>query len=377
MVDADDEKNGTAKKRKLEEQEDHAGYVVVRGVGVSVDGVAEVVVETAPFETVQDAINRAEYFTTWTRNRGETAGWRDRERNLPRDNGSSSLSLPAGVALGTSFEAPMNTRVWYVARHGNTAPVQGYSNRQYMVMEVKAFIGLTTLQSRQQGVQSIRAVQTVENLQIADGVPYVEAKIFGKRAHDPFILRPNVSKAVFRTLLLRAVGKYLADEREPYPVLPKSDVQLQVAESTDGVQYHVLAIRALGHTAVDFSMAIDDQGRTFVRADPPPQQHPNPKVGRPFELLCQFPSLVQVQTCRCIFQDDVLYIIVYPRTANSRSLRLSSLETTKPVANPESAAKVTAEWNEANAQLDDEGPLQEMENDAERYNEKVGKIPVE
>ena len=53
------------------------------------------------------------------------------------------------------------------------------------------------------------------------------------------------------------------------------------------------------------------------------------------------------------------------------------METTKPVANPESAAKVTAEWNEANAQLADEGPLQEMENDAERYNEKVGKIPVE
>ena len=172
--------------------------------------------------------------------------------------------------------------------------------------------------------------------------------------HDPFILRPNVSKAVFRTLLLRAVGKYLADEREPYPVIPKSDVQLQVAESTDGVQYHVLAIRALGHTAVDFSMAIDDQGRTFVRADPAPQQqYTNPKVGRPFELLCQFPSLVQVQTCRCIFQDEVLYIIVYPRTANSRSLRLSSLETTKPVAHPESAAKVTAEWNEANAHMDE------------------------
>ena len=376
MVDAD-EKNGTAKKRKLGGEDEHAGYVVVRGVGLSVDGVAEVVVETAPFETVQDAINRAEYFTTWTRNRGKV-GWRDRERNLPRENGSSSLSLPAGVALGTSFEVPMSTRVWYVARHGNTAPVQGYSNSQYMVMEVKAFVGLTTLESRQQSVQSIRAVvQTMENVQIADGVPYVEAKIFGKRAHDPFILRPNVSKAVFRTLLLRAVGKYLADEREPYPVLPKSDVQLQVAESTDGVQYHVLAIRALGHTPVDFSMAIDDQGRTFVRADPAPQPHPNPKVGRPFELLCQFPSLVQVQTCRCVFQDDVLYIIVYPRTANSRSLRLSSLETTKPVANPESAAKVTAEWNEANAQMDSKGPLQEMENDAECFNEKVGKIQVE
>lgn len=349
-----DKKNGTGKKRRRKEEDGHAGYVVVRGVGISVDGVAEVVVETAPFETVRDAIHRAEYFANWTRIKGEARGWRDRERNLPHANDRRTLSLPVGVALGESFEVPLDTQVWYVARHGNIAPAPGYSNTQYMVMEMKTFIGLTSVQPRQQGIQSIGAIQSAENLQIADGIPYVEAKIFGKRVHDPFILRPNVSKAVFRTLLLRAVGKYLADEREPYPVIPKSDVQLQVAESTDGVQYHVLAIRALGHTAVDFSMAIDDQGRTFVRADPAPQQqYTNPKVGRPFELLCQFPSLVQVQTCRCIFQDEVLYIIVYPRTANSRSLRLSSLETTKPVAHPESAAKVTAEWNEANAHIDE------------------------
>ena len=349
-----DKKNGTGKKRRRKEEVAHAGYVVVRGVGISVDGVAEVVVETAPFETVRDAIHRAEYFANWTRIKGEARDWRDRERNLPHANDRRLLSLPVGVALGESFEVPLDTQVWYVARHGNIAPAPGYNNTQYMVMEMKTFIGLTSVQSRQQGIQSIGAMQSAENLQIVDGIPYVEAKIFGKQVHDPFILRPNVSKAVFRTLLLRAVGKYLADEREPYPVIPKSDVQLQVAESTDGVQYHVLAIRALGHTAVDFSMAIDDQGRAFVRADPAPQQqYTNPKVGRPFELLCQFPSLVQVQTCRCIFQDEVLYIIVHPRTANSRSLRLSSLETTKPVAHPESAAKVTAEWNEANAHMDE------------------------
>jgi hypothetical protein len=191
------------------------------------------------------------------------------------------------------------------------------------------------------GERAARAPTPAGTSQIAEGVPYVEAKMFGQTTVDPFILRPNISKSAFRTLLLRAVGKYLADAREPYPVLAKSDVQLQVAQLSQGVQYHVLAIRALGHAMSDFSMSIDDQGRTFVRADPAQPQNPNPKYGRPFELLCQFPSLVHLQSCRCIYQEDVLYIIVFPRNAKSRSLRFSTSDGVN-LSLPESVRKAAA-----------------------------------
>jgi hypothetical protein len=36
--------------------------------------------------------------------------------------------------------------------------------------------------------------------------------------------------------------------------------------------------------------------------------------------------LVHLQTCRCIYQKNVLYIIAYPRNAKSRSLRLSATD---------------------------------------------------
>ena len=72
---------------------------------------------------------------------------------------------------------------------------------QYMVMEMKTFIGLTSVQSRQQGIQSIERHESAENLQIADGIPYARRKYLGNEC-DPLIPRLNV-QAVFRTLLLR------------------------------------------------------------------------------------------------------------------------------------------------------------------------------
>jgi len=63
-----------------------------------------------------------------------------------------------------------------------------------------------------------------------------------------------------------------------------------------------------------------------VRADPANPPNADENLGKPFELLCQFPCLVHLQTCRCIYQKNVLYIIAYPRNPKSRSLRLSATD---------------------------------------------------
>ena len=303
-------------------------FVVIRAMGLSVDGKVEAVVESEAFPTLEAAIGHSEYLAQTVRARGGVRG------NVGRNGGKKGMK----ASRTTICELPVDTQVWHVTP--TNIPGPAYRNEgQLMVTLLSSLCGRVVSKSRNgvldesefaynngHGVRSARNGGDAEAPQIADGIPYVKAKIFGQKTADPFMLRPNISKAAFRTLLLRAVGKYLADDREPYPVLAKSDVQLQVAQVAHGVQYHVLAIRALGHSAADFSMSIDDQGRTFVRADPAQPPNSNPKLGRPFELLCQFPSLVHLQTCRCIYQDDVLYIIVYPRNAKSRSLRLSSAE---------------------------------------------------
>jgi len=302
-------------------------YVVIRAMGLSVDGKVEAVVESEAFPTLEAAIGHSEYLAHTVRARGGGRG-----------NGGRNGKKGMKASRMTICELPVDTQVWHVTQTSIPGPAYR-TEGQLMVTMLSSLCGRVVSKSRNgvldesefvynggSGGRQGRNGDDADAPQIAEGIPYVKAKMFGQKTSDPFMLRPNISKTAFRTLLLRAVGKYLADDREPYPVLAKSDVQLQVAQVAHGVQYHVLAIRALGHAAADFSMSIDDQGRTFVRADPARPPNPNPKLGRPFELLCQFPSLVHLQTCRCIYQDDVLYIIVYPRNAKSRSLRLSSAE---------------------------------------------------
>jgi len=330
-------------------------YVVIRAMRLSEDGGVQVIAESEPFRTLEAAIGFSERRAMMVRNAGGLKGGNNGGLGYGDGFGSGGVSgrkrrLFDGRA--PMYELPLDARVWHAV--GTSRQHTSQADAHLMVTKVASLagrlvkngtkklhagdkdaaaamhaMGLTDAEAAYvaRGTEALNNNNSEEmfasqDAQIAEGVPFVDAKMFGQ-CQDPFMIRPNVSKSAFRTLLLRAVGKYLADEREPYPLLPQSEVQLQIANS---VPYNVLAIRAPGHAPGDFSMSIDDQGRVFVRADPANLPSADENFGKPFELLCQFPCLVHLQTCRCIYQKNVLYIIAYPRNAKSRSLRLSATD---------------------------------------------------
>ena len=324
-------------------------FVVIRALGMSMSGRVEALVESEPFDTLEGAIGCLQQGVALGSGfiSGDTSGRGRRLNAYARGRGRPSSALAElRRSRGATYELPVNTQVWHVAG----APQRGNSDARYMVVRLIDLKGNLLTEpygisnggrgaganaggapNRELAVNARNALPTTSiRSQVADGLPFVDAKTFGARS-DPYILRPNISKAAFRALLVRAIGENLADDREIYPVLDKSDVQLQVANS---VQYHVLAIRAPGHAPGDFYMAVDDQGRAYVRADQAKSVQEKSKHGRSFELLCQFPSLVQLKTCRCIYQEGVLYIIVFPRTAKVRPLKLSA---TNPAGEKSSA----------------------------------------
>ena len=313
---------------------DGDGFCVIRAIGISALGRVEATIESEGFDTLEGAVGwlqrgggeRAKALSA-TASKGKNAlGKMNKGRGRPAMSGIDVLRRQREVM----YELPIETQVWHVAG----ASQRVGADSRLMVVRLSALKGNASepgFQDSEEGDMMIGETRNVGAgsskalpMQIADGLPFVDAKTFGARV-DPFMIRPNISKAAFRALLVRAIGENLADDREPYPVLDKSNVQLQVA---NGVQYHVLAIRAPGHAPGDFSMAVDDQGRAYVRADEAFPAPIDPKQGRAFELLCQFPSLVQLKTCRCIYQEGVLYIIVFPRLASARPLRLTATDST-------------------------------------------------
>ena len=329
-------------------------YVVIRATGLGEDGGVRVIAESEPFKTLEAAIGFSERRAMLVKNSGGLNGGQGAGH---RDGGYGGGGGVGGRkrrfdSRAPTYELPLDAQVWHAV--GTSRQHTSQADAHLMVTKVSSLVGRLVkngsknLHARDGGYAAAmhamglkdaeaakfsRGIDALNNnnatetfgsrdVQVAEGVPFVDAKMFGQ-CRDPFMIRPNVSKSAFRTLLLRAVGKYLADEREPFPVLPRSEVQLQIGNS---VPYNVLAIRAPGHAPGDFSMSIDDQGRVFVRADPANPPNADENLGKPFELLCQFPCLVHLQTCRCIYQKNVLYIIAYPRNAKSRSLRLSATD---------------------------------------------------
>ena len=297
------------------------GYVVIRATGLTTDGRARATVESEAMETLERAI---EATTRLERARARSGG----------KGGKGKRTRPA-------CEFPVETTVWHVDRRedGGAPRAEDGEFMVTLLSSVRRYMTQPPLKrAREHGhgapptskdgraSTELRSGHDAVHAQIAPGVPFVEAKIFGQTADDPFMIRPNISNETFRTLLGRAVGKYLAEEREPYPVLPKQDAQIQIAHGAHGMACHVLAIRALGHSSADFSMSLDEQGCLYVRCEPAEIRPSDPasKVGRPFEMVCQFPTLVDLLTCRCVYQNEVLYVIAYPRSPKSRALRLSA-----------------------------------------------------
>lgn len=326
-------------------------YVVIRALGVSMSGRVEATVESEPFDALEGAVGYLQNggvalvggFSNGDGG-GVVGGGRGGKKSgvgygSGRGRGRPSAALvELRKSRGATYELPVETQVWHVAgvsQRGNAdarlmvvrlndlkgnlsaGALLGANGAARVGVEGGAAPAVAVTNARSNGATTSAALSS----QVADGLPFVDAKTFGTRV-DPFMIRPNISKAAFRALLVRAIGENLADDREIYPVLDKADVQLQVANS---VQYHVLAIRAPGHEPGDFYMAVDDQGRAYVRADRAKSVQTKPKHGCAFELLCQFPSLVQLKTCRCIYQEGVLYVIVFPRVAKVRSLQLSTM----------------------------------------------------
>ena len=324
---------------------------MIRATRLSEDGGVRVIAESEPFKTLEAAIGFSERRAMMVKNSGglnsgQGVGYGD---GYGGGGGSGGRKRRLFDSRAPTYELPMDAQVWHAV--GTSRQHTSQADAHLMVTKVSSLVGrlvkngskklhvgdgghvaamgLTDAEAANfaRGTEALNNNNATEifrsrDVQIAEGVPFVDAKMFGQ-CRDPFMIRPNVSKSAFRTLLLRAVGKYLADEREPFPVLPQSEVQLQIANS---VPYNVLAIRAPGHAPGDFSMSIDDQGRAFVRAEPANPPNADENLGKPFELLCQFPCLVHLQTCRCIYQKNVLYIIAYPRNPKSRSLRLSATD---------------------------------------------------
>ena len=329
-------------------------YVVIRAMRLGEDGGVLVIAESEPFKTLEAAIGFSERRAMMVKNSGglnggQGVGYGDGYGVGGGGGGSGGRKRRLFDSRAPMYELPLDAQVWHAV--GTSRQHTSQADAHLMVTKVSSLVGrlvkngskklhvgdgghaaamgLTDAEAANfaRGTEGLNNNNATEifgsrDVQIAEGVPFVDAKMFGQ-CRDPFMIRPNVSKSAFRTLLLRAVGKYLADEREPFPVLPQSEVQLQIANS---VPYNVLAIRAPGHAPGDFSMSIDDQGRAFVRADPANPPNADENLGKPFELLCQFPCLVHLQTCRCIYQKNVLYIIAYPRNPKSRSLRLSATD---------------------------------------------------
>lgn len=330
-------------------------YVVIRAMGLGEDGGVLVIAESEPFKTLEAAIGFSERRAMLVKNSGRLNGGQGVGYGVGYNGGGGGgggRNRRLFDSRAPTYELPLDAQVWHAV--GTSRQHTSQADAHLMVTKVSSLVGrLVKNESKKlhagdggnaaalhamgltdaEAANFARGTEALNNnnatemfgsrdVQIAEGVPFVDAKMFGQ-CRDPFMIRPNVSKSAFRTLLLRAVGKYLADERKPFPVLPRSEVQLQIANS---VPYNVLAIRAPGHAPGDFSMSIDDQGRAFVRADPANPPNADENLGKPFELLCQFPCLVHLHTCRCIYQKNVLYIIAYPRNPKSRSLRLSATD---------------------------------------------------
>lgn len=198
----------------------------------------------------------------------------------------------------------------------------------------------------------------------ADGVPYVEAPIYGAADGKKDNKSVNVKRAssvspaghprmgdtmqkVYHTLRSQMIGSVERSEAMPSkPPPPASCTQFQLA--TESNPFHVLAIQCNKYENLStFSVVMDDLGYVYVRAT---RGGGNNKSGGGgdegarargsghnvvnvvaaadktdkravedddgFELLMQFPTLVDELSAQSVYKDNVLFVIATPRTSN-------------------------------------------------------------
>ena len=100
-------------------------FVVIRAMGLSVDGKVEAVVESEAFPTLEAAIGHSEYLAQTVRARGGGSGERGTKRGEERDEGVANDDLRvAGGHAGVARDADEHSRAGVSNRgaaHGDNA----------------------------------------------------------------------------------------------------------------------------------------------------------------------------------------------------------------------------------------------------------------
>ena len=155
-------------------------------------------------------------------------------------------------------------------------------------------------------------------------VPFVSAEILGG---DPAVVPTPPTLDAYHTLRGQVIGGVEKSRRSPsLPPPPKSHAQFQLA--TEKHPYHVLAIRCGERCDPgDFSIRLNDRGYAYMKAAPADADAARAAERRGetweaagmkegFELVTQFPGLVDELSTQSVFKDGVLFVVAAPRTAN-------------------------------------------------------------
>jgi hypothetical protein len=165
---------------------------------------------------------------------------------------------------------------------------------------------------------------TFERASSSSTIPFISAEILGG---DPAVVPTPPTLEAYHNLRGQVMGGVEKSQRSPsLPPPPGSHAQLQLA--TEKHPYHVLAIRCGERCDPgDFSIRLNDRGYAYVKAAPAdavaakeaeergePWEAAGMKEG--FELVTQFPGLVDELSTQSVFKDGVLFVVAAPRTAN-------------------------------------------------------------
>ena len=144
---------------------------------------------------------------------------------------------------------------------------------------------------------------------------------------DPAVVPTPPTLDAYHTLRGQVIGGVEKSRRSPsLPPPPKSHAQFQLA--TEKHPYHVLAIRCGERCDPgDFSIRLNDRGYAYMKAAPADADAARAAERRGetweaagmkegFELVTQFPGLVDELSTQSVFKDGVLFVVAAPRTAN-------------------------------------------------------------
>ena len=170
----------------------------------------------------------------------------------------------------------------------------------------------------------VTPASTSEPASTSSTIPFVSAEVLGG---DPAVMPTPPTLEAYHNLRGQVMGGVEKSQNSPsLPPPPGSHAQFQLA--TEKHPYHVLAIRCGERCDPgDFSIRLNDRGYAYVKAAPAdaiaakaaeergePWEAAGMKEG--FELVTQFPGLVDELSTQSVFKDGVLFVVAAPRTAN-------------------------------------------------------------